>query len=222
MKKLFIAAVLCSTPIWAFAQDFGKTLISGSASYSSSKTESNFSDDNQKNHRFAINPKVGFFVSPNWAMGLSAGYESSTSPSPAIVLVNGNYINLLVDYDSHSYTAGPFVRYYKAMGNKAAFFGQASANYIYVKSEYEELPVNYISTPSTNKGGEVNITPGFVFFPSNTIGLEFMMGTIGYSQMKYGTDGSDYSSKSNSFNASFGLSSLSLGLSLYLGRTTAE
>ena len=75
---------------------------------------------------------------------------------------------------------------------------------------------------NTQKGGGLNLQPGIVFFPTNTIGVEATVGNIGYSSFKSETENSDFSSKSSGFSANFGLSSVFFGISLYLGRTATE
>ncbi|RNI32219.1 hypothetical protein EFA69_02515 [Rufibacter immobilis] len=225
MKKLFIIAALLGSATLSHAQDFGKTLITGAVSYSSSKTENGDTNFDSKNSTFSLNPKVGFFVSPRFAIGVSAGYESRSTPQLInLPIYNGNGYNtayVQIDYETKTFNVGPFVRLYQPVGNKAAFFGQANAYYSSGKSEYEDTPNVTFSTYS-NKGGGVSLAPGFVFFPTNTLGLELTMGNIGYTMMKSEPEGSDSSTKTSSFNANLGLSSVSLGVSLYLGRSVSE
>ncbi|MBC3539596.1 hypothetical protein ACFSC6_18900 [Rufibacter sediminis] len=222
MKKTLIILSLCCISVLVQAQDFGKTLITGSIGYSTYKAESTISSNSgSENSRFSFYPKIGFFVSPRVAVGLAAGLETYSSPQNVGIIVNGQYESITLDQKSRSYDVGPFVRVYQALGSKAAFFGQANAYYRYGKSEYEDAP-NAPGLSSTSKGGGVNLSPGFVFFPTDKIGLEFTMGTIGYSQLKSESEGSSAEYKSKSFDANLGLSSVTLGVSLYLGRTAAE
>ena len=214
---------LCGTSVFAFAQDFGKALVTGSFGYHTTKTEGNSPNPNNSDYKlttFHVSPKIGFFISPKVAVGFSAGLETRSTLQNRAAPVNGQFDYYITTDKTHSYDAGPFVRIYQAIGSRAAFFGQAAAYYSYGKSKYEG-ETNFIST-STSKGGGVSIAPGFVFFPSSLIGLEFTMGNIGYSRTKteYENSGDTYTNKG--FNAGFGFNNLTLGISLYLGRTASE
>ncbi len=131
-------------------------------------------------------------------------------------------MNQYVDENTQNeYSVGPFIRLYKPIGNRVAFFGQGSAYYSFGKSKYESTYPN--STPSTTPYKElgVNLSPGLVFFPTQTLGLEVTLGKAGYYSSKSEPEDSE-PFKSRGFDVAFGLSNVSLGISLYLGRTAAE
>jgi hypothetical protein len=225
MKKLLLLIALCSTPSLLFAQDFGKTLITGSISFSTEKQSTPGTNlQEQTRNTFSIRPQVGFFVSPAIAVGISAGYAREYYRH-----LNSNYYyqgigyNIPTEWTGNYYSAGPFVRMYTSITPKIAFFGHAEAYYQTGKSVSERDFSNLPPDPSisgdmteysiTQKDGGFKLQPGIVFFPTNT---------IGYSSSKSEMEGSNSSSKSSGFSANFGLSSVSLGISLYLGRTASE
>src|SRR5687767_5830997 len=80
MKKLLLLLALCGASSLTFAQDFGKTLISGSINYHQEKHDSNSDFFHPiKESTFSFNPKLGFFLSPNLALGVLAGYARSSN-----------------------------------------------------------------------------------------------------------------------------------------------
>ncbi|KAA3440326.1 hypothetical protein [Rufibacter hautae] len=223
MKRTLIILILCGASALANAQNFGKTLISGSVNFTSSKNNFNQSAGQEaKINSFSINPQVGFFLSPIVALGVSATYTRGTYSSsyptnyPDNVPRNISYTSI-----SNSYSGGPFVRVYKSITPKFGFFGHGTGYYTYSKSKTEHEDDFVQTTPSIGKGGGVSINPGVVFFPTNTIGVEATLGRIGYSSHK--TESEGYTPiDSSGFEANLGLSTFTLGISLYLGRTASE
>jgi hypothetical protein len=234
-KSLLLLIWLCSTSSLLFAQDFGKTLVTGSISFSTEKHSISMGNlQEQTRNTFSIRPQVGFFVSPSVAVGVSAGYtrEYFSDPYSNPYYYQGSTYDIPVEWTTNQYSAGPFLRIYTSITPKIAFFGHGEAYYQTGKTvsdrDFSNLPpspnITWDTTePSfTQKGGGFKLQPGIVFFPTNTIGIEATVGNVGYFSSKSETEGSNYSSKSSGFNANFGLSSVSLGISLYLGRTASE
>src|SRR3712207_3405035 len=115
---LFYVVVIhtCSAQIPA-----GTLFVGGSASFSSSTSKNN-QDPNitykNKSTSLNFNPKVGYFISNNIALGL--GINSFTSRSK----IEGNGVNESSGNKFNSFGINPFGRYYKFLGENVGFFGQ--------------------------------------------------------------------------------------------------
>ncbi|AKQ46990.1 hypothetical protein TH63_17235 [Rufibacter radiotolerans] len=130
MKKFLLLLGLCSAPSFLFAQDFGKTLVTGSISFSTEKHSISIGNlQEQKRNSFSIRPKVGFFVGPAIAVGISAGYTRDYYSD----LNSNNYYyqgvgyNIPTEWTGNYYSAGPFVRIYTSLTPKFAFYGHGEA-----------------------------------------------------------------------------------------------
>lgn len=212
MKKLTLLITFCSLSVLSYAQDFGRTLVSGSFSYSSGESEA---DPSSEGHSFGLSPKVGWFVNPRLAVGAQMGYTNSKSK------LTYSFEPYEMESKFNSFSAGPFVRAYQPVGEQFSFFAEASASYSQGKGTSFSSYRNEEYTSKT-KGGNVSLSPGIVFFPSNQIGLELVFGRLGYSKSKAEYEGSDVTNKYSEFSANFGLSNTSVGISFYLGRGASE
>ncbi|GGK73894.1 hypothetical protein GCM10011405_22430 [Rufibacter glacialis] len=195
-------------------------LVSGSLGYNQHKNESGQNVNIPvKTSNLDVSPKIAFFTSPNLALGISAGYNRNVYKAATRVYSSTEDFEI-VDYKgiNNQYSVGPFVRLYKPVANKFAFFGQGSTLYEYSKSKNDLA----LSEPTIHKGGRIDIAPGLVFFPSNIIGIELTMGSFGYSTLKSGNENSGNYQKNSNFYSGFNLSNSTLGISFYLGRTASE
>lgn len=214
MKNLILITLFCFTSSLVSAQDFGKTLLSGSIGYSSSNDQSSNSIE-IKSNQFQISPKYGVFVTPNLVIGALAAYTSQSMDYPQSSYDGTNFQFWTYERRNNSFSVGPFARLYHPISQHFAFFGQGLATFNYGKEKFSQaLPS---PSESSYKGGNISLSPGVVFFPSNTIGVELSLGNLGYNYQKSNND-SEY----NSFNLGFGLSTATVGISLYLGRIGAE
>ncbi|WP_210462743.1 hypothetical protein [Rufibacter roseolus] len=136
MKKLLAALAFCSMSSITLAQDFGKMLISGSASFSTNKSENVVTYGEMRSTRFAISPSVGFFVNPKIAVGAYGSYSLNSAPFTLGQSSSGEYP--IIENKISAYSFGSFARAYQPIGTKVAFFGQLSAFYTRSKTEYDE------------------------------------------------------------------------------------
>jgi hypothetical protein len=130
MKKFLLLIGLCSAPSFLFAQDFGKTLVTGSMSFSTDKRSPSSGYFGEQTRRtFSIQPQVGFFVSPAIAVGVSAGYAHEFSSQSSNSYYNGTMYNVPSKLRGNHFNVGPFARIYTSVSPKIAFFGHAGAYY---------------------------------------------------------------------------------------------
>ena len=214
MKKKFISLLFLPfglIPLASVGQiSSGTTLLGGTLNYSSSSSRLN-SDQNQvfKSNSFSIAPKAGYFIADNVVLGASLG------------LNGGRQKNISTIQNKQSgYSVGPFVRYYKFLGERTALFGNAAFNYSLTKNK--SLDSNQELTPTNNSESiGAYITPGLTYFASSKIGLEISLGYVGYTKtFSENSINTANSSKTNSsgFGKYYGLANSFLGINFYLGR----
>lgn len=191
----------------------GTTFVGGSGSYSKGASKSNQDPDfsyEYSNSSLNLNPKVGYFIANNIAIGLGINYYRSKSKSESD-FSNESNIN-----KQHSFGINPFGRYYKMLGERAGFFGQLTVSF--AKGQLKSNDFTYQKYSSVGGG----VAPGFVFFATPKIGIETTIGNLGF----YHNNNKNFSpdlnnsneNKSNQFEANVEASNIFLGINFYLGR----
>ncbi|UOQ66101.1 hypothetical protein [Hymenobacter volaticus] len=238
IQKLALGALLMGTTMGvAQAQtEAGKLLLNGRISYFNTKSESSsigsidYPLSTQENNRsvgFTFSPQISFFVANNLALGIAT--EISTGRNIASYTqfnsTDNTYLYGNSKSTSRGINIGPFVRYYKMIGEKTGFYGQLDGRYQY---QSQKTNSNYLGSLNRNDyyetkttGGAVNLTPGFVYFPSPKVGLELTMGGLSYYKGKTKTRNSSSTqtrldSDNSGFNANLGIQYLAVGASLHL------
>lgn len=171
MKKLILSiALLSGVAFTTEAQtEKGKFIVGGNASYNTSKLDA---DNAKASHNFSIVPNVGYFVSDNFAVGTGIGYQSSKASSESNV------------GKREAFVIAPFGRHYTPVAENFKFFGQLSVPMAFgtTKAIDGDLKVGDKTGNSTSIG--VALSPGFAFFPSSKIGIEFALNGISYNNSK--------------------------------------
>jgi len=215
MKKQLLSIALLLASLTSFAQlEQGKLLLGGRIGVSSARPNTvngGTSVDGVKTTSYFITPAVGYFIAENFALGLNIGFGGYTEKTPA----NAGTPSLK---DRNPYfLVGPFGRYYKKFGDNFAIFGQAAVDFRFGKNKDESYSfVNGIQTTETKTSSfSPNLRPGIVFFPISKLGIELLVGKIGYthSVVKFNDDNK---SKNNSVDFNFDLANVQLGVFLYL------
>ncbi|GAB2945767.1 hypothetical protein GCM10027048_08540 [Hymenobacter coalescens] len=206
----------------------GTLLLGGHAGYSQSTQEAPITSSStsqelvRKNMSVSVAPVLGYFVADNLMLGLRGGFQQTRTVTPLYaVSVNSGTMTYRKIRDNvareASWTVGPAARYYKFVGEQAAFYGELGAGYVQAETEQP----NNQSTGSIEaeaKGFYGGLAPGLVFFPTPSIGLELSLRGLLYQQTKTNNKGSDYISTAKNFDAGVSFQDLRLGVSFYLGR----
>lgn len=157
-----------------------------------------------KTFTFTINPSYAYAISDDLFLGVGLGYSHSKTKDG----VNNNVV-----YDeitTHSYQVFPFVRYYKGIGGKLAFFIQGEARYSHFETE-----LNFLNANDTNNFF-FGIRPGLTLKLNRNLALETSIGALGYRTGKSENEANSSESKFNSFEFSLNSSNLFFGLSYYM------
>ncbi len=194
MKKIMLVGAVAlfaavnaqeATSTEGFAQ--GNTFITGAVGYTSTTV------DNEKVSGFTISPSVGYFVSPNVALGAKLGYTNGKSEE-------GSYEETL-----DLFTAGVFARYYWMPASKFSVFAELGADYRNTTADD--------NTPNSTKykanGFGLQLAPGMNYFLNNNFALEAKVGILGYSSDKPDYAGAD---ATDNFNVGLNLNDITLGL----------
>ena len=212
-KKLFLCLFLPFgfIPLTSWGQiTSGTTLIGGSLGFTSAsfKTGGDFNQENNSNN-FFISPQVGYFISNNLVVG--AGLNLSTGSQKS---------NSQKQFEQKGFSLGPYVRYYKFLGERTALFGNAAITFN--NSEFKTLnAAGVLTTFQKQKSLNAVLTPGLTYFASSKVGLEISLGSVGYSSNK-SESGLNSSYPNNTKNSGFfkyyGVANSALGINFYLGR----
>jgi len=184
MKKLFLtlSAAIAVTFAANAQTEKGKTILGGNVSYDYSKVQ----DVDGDVQGFSILPNVGVFVSDNVAVGLGFGYTWAQEDDGAEKSKIGEF------------SAAPFARLYKGDGS-FKFFGQLSVPMGWGTSKVDDTKIG-----NTEHYG-VALSPGFAYFPTSKIGIEFSVTGLYYQNTTWKPEEGDKVSTN-----SFGLNANSL------------
>ena len=173
-----------STSTEGFAQ--GSTFITGAVGFASESIA------DEKTSGFTIAPSVGYFVTPNIAIGAKLGYTSLKNEEGS----DEETTDLL--------TAGVFGRYYWMPASKFSIFAELGADYRSVTEDD-----NTISNEYKSNGFAIQLAPGMNYFLNNNFALEAKVGVLGYSSDKPDYTGAE---ATDNFNIGLNLNDITLGL----------
>lgn len=180
-SKLFIMAVLCAIGFAAAAQiEKGNSFGGGSISFGTSKENSNSLQVNS----LSIGPKVGYFITDRFAIGMELSYNLSK--------LNGKFYDYFNEtsqavergfgFKEENFGLSPFTRYYFTIKDNFKLFGQAS--FTAKINSYKNIDeTGYLyRTDYTFKGIGASLNPGFAFFPSKKWMIEFSFPIVRYAK----------------------------------------
>lgn len=196
--KLLAIATLLLISLKSFSQVSQGNVFAGGSFI----IQNNKYTDNHKSTTFGISPRVGYFISNNFSVGLSIGYNHYTDKT-TLSNVLGTYDH---KYKNGTFNIGPFARYYKSLGSDKFFLfveGQLSFAHNTVKNEDK-----YASSSSDMNSIGVGFTPGFIFFPTPKFGFEANFGSLSLSHYLEG-------SKSTTTGLNLNTNSLAFGFNYY-------
>jgi len=161
----------------------GDLFVTGSIGIGSESTGDN------KTNSFNISPKVGYFATPNIALGVALGYMSGKEESPGIP-----------DVKTSEFAVGVFGRYYATPANSFSVFGELGVDYIHSKIE--------AATEDNSNAVRVALAPGVSYFISQNFALEAKFGILSYRTDNPDADGVE---NTDQFNFGLNLSDISIG-----------
>ncbi len=175
MKKLIIAVActLISAGLFAQITNGGNFLMGSSIGFSTSNSEVSVIGDgvsvegkSTEALQFNIAPKIGYFVTDNWALGVGLDYTLSRIKEPVNILDPNTEYNTSYDSDL---LFGPFTRFYLPISEDKAFFVEATFGF---GSSRDEIEINNEDQISSNNVLAFGIGPGFTIFSNDAIGIE--------------------------------------------------
>ncbi|HRN92814.1 MAG TPA: outer membrane beta-barrel protein [Ferruginibacter sp.] len=198
MKKLLLMLPILAITGIASAQtegfSKGSIFASGNVGFSSQKEPAGTDDD--KTTSFTFNPRIGYFITSNIALGVNLGISSSK----------------FTDNDSEDKytmtTFGAFGRYYFTPANKFSMFLNLGFDYQSSKNVFKQDGVPD-DVESKENGFGIGLAPGFNYFISKRLALESSIGILGFSSMKPDVDGAKATTNFSLFG---GMSDISVGL----------
>ncbi|MBC7449527.1 MAG: outer membrane beta-barrel protein [Hymenobacteraceae bacterium] len=209
----------------------GHILVGGGAGFSSNHPNDQNPTLDTKSSRGFFSPRAGYFLADNFVVGLEGSYSGDKDVrTQQIYLPNGGRADFTITSTSTATTIGPFARYYKPLGEKAAIFGHLGFGFGGRKLTTDYEGPNAPEDPKDVKFGSMSasITPGFAYFPTKRFGLEIMTNAIsaGYYRQRQkdlpeGAKEEDYTT--SNFNAQadlrslFTLGNIQIGATFYLG-----
>ena len=182
MKKIILSAAAIFAFGFANAQDKkessegfakGDVFVSGAVTLSSKKT------GELKENSFEFEPKVGYFVSENIAVGAKLGFGTMKNENAAGTTL-----------DKTSFTVGAFGRYYFTPASKFSLFANLGVDYTGEKDK------NIEPNEDTKILG-LGLGLGLHYFVSSNFAIEAGVGALSYESNDNGGDGAE---KTNTFN----------------------
>ncbi len=204
----FVVISTCSAQIPS-----GTLFVGGSASFSSNSSKNNQNPDityKTKSTSLNFNPKVGYFITDNIALGIGINFYNSKSRFEDYDLTEQ------IRNKNNSIGINPFGRYYKLLSEKVGFFGQFTLSYTKGRGESNG------NIHQKNSSFGASLAPGFVFFATPKIGIETTIGNIGYFHYKnenyspvQNNPTQDYNS--SQFAANIEANNVFVGINFYFG-----
>ncbi|MNK03562.1 hypothetical protein D3C87_214110 [compost metagenome] len=183
MKKLLLSLVAVSA--FAFSTqaqtEKGKIMVGGSVGFSSEKVDG----ANKSDFSFNVVPSAGYFISDNFAIGTGVGYTYNKEVSDLKL--------------NEAFKVAPFGRYYVGLSDQFKFFGQLSVPMSFGTEKALDADGNTGAKKGTTTDIGVNIAPGFAFFPTKRIGIEFSVNGLGYNNNSFKDELTGIKTKTNAF-----------------------
>ncbi|WP_040396761.1 outer membrane beta-barrel protein [Cesiribacter andamanensis] len=211
MKKvLFAALVACmglSSSAYAQFQQ-GTIAVGGGVSMASerSKVESgNTTEKDDPINSFSLTPGIGYFIASDLEVGLRFGLGRASQKGDDEKWVYS------------AFSAGPYVRKYFSLGESIALFGEGGLSF--GSGKIKETAGNTSREYGKSSTFALGITPGFMFKPSERIGIDLTAGYFGYRSTKSETYNNwtenEITETDSEFGLSLDLSSVQLGVRLF-------
>jgi hypothetical protein len=226
MIKKYLTAILLVMSIYGYSQENkNRFMINGNVQYFHSNDQYKYSPgiytNDFLNSRSTAGVNFGYFISNNFALGISESISKFLYASTSEYQTNPNYSS---SYSSINKDCGIFARYNQVIhSSKFGFFLNLYTGY----SWYDMNSSNTYQDPNsgqiTNKkysrytGLKVSLDPGIIYFINSKFSVESTLGSVFYQIGKSKQNDIYVTDKITELGASFSLRTVSLGFSYYFG-----
>lgn len=173
---ILLAGAVFVAPVSGQISDGGNFMIGTSLGFSTSSSEVEVKNNGSATRgqgteatQFNIAPKIGYFITNNWALGIGLDYTLSRVREPE------NVLNPDTDFDT-SYDSdllfGPFTRFYFPVGLDKALFLEGTFGF---GSSSNEININGDPQTTNNNVLAMGIGPGFTIYSQDAIGIEALV-----------------------------------------------
>lgn len=182
MKKLLLSiAVLSGLAFTTQAQtEKGNFILGGSVGFNTSKVDGASKSDVD----FNVVPNIGYFLNDNIAIGTGVGYK---------------YNKEIGHQQTEAFVVAPFGRYYVNLSDQFKFYGQLSVPMEFGTAKLVNANGDTGAKLGTTTNIGVNVAPGFAFFPTKRIGIEFSVAGLSYDNKQLKDEATGAKVKTNSF-----------------------
>lgn len=143
----------------------GDVFVTGALTLSNGKTGDN------KDNAFLVEPKVGYFVTENIAVGAKLGFGSNKSEAGSVTTV-----------DKTAFTVGAFGRYYFTPASKFSLFANLGVDLNNWKNKLAD---------TKEKEFAIGLGLGMNYFVSSNFSIEAGVGALSYTSNDNGGNGAD-------------------------------
>jgi len=138
---------------------------------SSTSKAGSASVDGPSTFALVVLPNAQYFLSDKLSVGLQIGIGTKSTTNKAVGATPES------SSSDVTFSASPYIRYYEFIGDgRFAFFGQGAVG-ITTQSGTEKSGTFSSDKPNTFTFG-VGVSPGIIFFPTNRIGIEAVIGNV--------------------------------------------
>lgn len=182
MKKTILSVITVAGLVYgANAQtEKGKIILGGSVGFNSAKVH----DASKSDVSFNIMPSAGYFINDNFALGAGIGYKYNKEVSASVR--NGSFV------------VAPFTRYYIGLADHFKFFGQLSIPLAFGTEKAIDSNGDTGAKISSTTSIDINVAPGFAFYPSKRIAIEFSLNGLTYQNFQNKNDATGSKVSTNS------------------------
>jgi hypothetical protein len=210
MKKFIYSAAMLLTGFAVQAQlNSGNIFLGGAVEFSTSKDKfyaPNATVDGNVRSSVLLAPSVGYMLSDNLAIGVTAGFGKNTTD-----FANGNVRT------TNTFGIAPFVRKYWGLNDAFYIFGEGSLGFGTGTQKFRSGGTTV--TEREFNIFQIAVAPGLAFFPSPKFALEFKFNLLSYTKDTE-VDPDDSRFKDTTTTISFGTNTFapSIGVYYFLGK----
>ncbi|WP_046755905.1 outer membrane beta-barrel protein [Kordia jejudonensis] len=181
----------------------GTSFVNGGIFLNSTNTETTTTlEQEDSRFGFGINSSYAYAISDDLFIGLGLGYIRNKREND----IPGSPVQ---ETTSDTFRIFPYIRYYKGIGKRLAFFVQGETQFSTGKTKSNGE--DFIDTNSFFIGAR----PGLTYMVSKCLAIETTIGALGYTSEKLENRQNNAESDAKGFNFSLNTSNLVFGLSYY-------